>query len=143
MHVPREFSTKSGCPPILEFSGGRSPSAAIPGWAVAHRSSLHLPKAGISSDEPDFINLEHSRVVEARGLVPICGLRSPFVALDEYIERTGRHIKPSRWCVCALTIVQSQSAELEDIGRRSEAKIEIHAVTKSRHILTVQRPRSS
>jgi hypothetical protein len=105
-------------------------------------SSLNLPKVGISSDEPNVINLEQCRVVEARGLVPIGGLLSPFVALDENVESTSRHIEPGCWCVCGLPTLQRQSAELEEIRRWSEAKIEIHAVAKTRQILTVERPRS-
>ncbi len=107
------------------------------------QSGLRLPKIGISPNEPVAIHLEHSRVVEAWRFVPIGGLRSPFVALDKYVESTCQHIKPGRWCVCTLTVGQRQSAELEEIRRWSEAKIEIQAVTKTRHFFAVERPRFS
>jgi hypothetical protein len=109
---------------------------------LEYRSSLDFPEARISLDEPIVIDFEKRCVGEAWSLIPISGLRSPFVALEENVERTCRYVEPGGWCVRGLTTFQSPSAELQEICRRSEAKIEIHAVAKTRHLLAVEPPGS-
>jgi hypothetical protein len=62
--------------------------------------------------------------------------------LDENVEGTCRYVEPGGRRVRGLTTIQSQSPDLQEIRRRREAKIEIQAVAKTGHVVTVERPDS-
>ena len=125
---------------LLRGKSRRSGTTARPCGAL---SGLRFPQARISRDEAGGSGLEKGRVAEPRRPVPIRAFIPPLVPLKQDVEGTGRNVQPCDGHVCRLTDVESDAAQLEQVGTRSEAEIEIEAVPQVRDDLSIEGPDSS